>query len=200
MKQINGQISMEDYISTRDGIFPSCSSCVCRSCLYWWSGRCPYGGCYDDRRAKENPYDKAHPDRPPRTAWSNWNKPGEQAHWCRGGVSYPVSYCEKFENYEGCEIQQCVECNIAVFQDGHISCSIKTAMGCEACIERQEAQEREKLYGCSWMRETGCEAHINALLLMAEESPEEMCREQCCIGCMKICGYRCGQALKKGDV
>lgn len=200
MEQLNGQISIDEYISTKYSSFPGCSQCVCRSCLYWWSGRCPYGSCYDDRRAKEEPYDKEHPDRTPRTTWSNWSKPGEQAHWCRGGVSYPVSYCEKFVKYEGCEIQECVDCNITVFQDGYISCSIKTAMGCEACIERQEAQEREKLYGCSWMRETGCEAHINALLLMAEESPEEMCREQCCIGCMKICGYRCGQALKKGDV
>ena len=199
MKQIDGQISMEDYLSTRDGIFPSCSSCICRSCLYWWSARCPYGGCYDDFRAKDNPYDKAHPGEPPRTLWSNWNKPGEQAHWCRGGVFYPEHYCERFVKYKGSVIEECVDCNIQVFQDGFISCSTKDAMGCEACIDRKQMEERIKLYGCQWMTETGCEAHINALSLMAnaiinEGEDIEMCKEQCCIGCAKTCGYRCGQA------
>lgn len=199
MKQVNGQITMKDYISTRYGRFPSCSSCVCNSCLYWWSSRCTYGSCYDDLRAKENPYDKAHPGEPPRTLWSNWNKPGEQAHWCRGGAFYPEHYCEEFAKYQGSTIEECVYCNIQVFQDGYISCSIKDSIGCDACIDRKQIEERIKLYGCQWMTETGCEAHINSLSLMAHDILEErldmeMCKEQCCIGCTKTCGYRCGQA------
>lgn len=63
-------------------------------------------------------------------------------------------------------------------------------------------EERIKLYGCQWMTETGCEAHINALSLMAynilnEDEDIEMCKEQCCIGCTKTCGYRCGQANER---
>lgn len=202
MKQVNGQIDMEDYISTRDGIFPSCSSCACNNCLYWWSARCPYGGCYDDLRAKENPYDKSHPGKPPRTLWSDWNKPGEQAHWCRGGTFYPEHFCERFVKYEGSSIEECVGCNIQVFQDGYVSCAIKDTMGCEACIDRKQMEERIKLYGCQFMTETGCESHINALSLMAcnilnEGEDTEMCKEQCCIGCTKSCGYRCGQANRR---
>ena len=59
---MTGQISLIDYIHDRDGVtFGGCGKCVCRSCLYWWSGRCPYGGCYDKHRAEIDPYDKAHP-------------------------------------------------------------------------------------------------------------------------------------------
>ena len=63
-----------------------CRDCYCKTCLRWWSDRCVYGKCWDDFRAKENPYNKIFPDKPPRTGWSNWNKPGEQEHWCRGGA------------------------------------------------------------------------------------------------------------------
>lgn len=62
-----------------------CADCVCETCLFRWSMRCPHGSCYDDLRAKELPYDREHPGKV-RNAWSNWNRPGEQAHWCRGGV------------------------------------------------------------------------------------------------------------------
>lgn len=199
MKQIDGQISITEYISTRDGRFPSCGSCVCRNCLYWWSSRCPYGGCYDDLRAQENPYDKAHPDKPPRTTWSNWNKPGEQAHWCRGGISYPIHYCESFVKYQGCTVEECIDCNIQIFQDGYIVCPTKSNIGCDACVDQARIQERIERYGCQYMTETGCEAHINALSVMAqailqEGEDIEMCGEQCCIGCTKNCGYRCGAA------
>lgn len=73
------QVTMSEYLKTRYGSFPHCGSCVCQKCLYWWSGRCPEGECYDDKRAKEEPYNKAFPERSPRTQWSNWNLPGEQA-------------------------------------------------------------------------------------------------------------------------
>lgn len=74
--------------------------------------------------------------------------------------------------------------------------------------KKREAKQRftamqnlpyEQIYGCPYMTEVGCEAHINALALMAhnilnEGENMEMCGEQCCIGCTKSCGYRCGQA------
>lgn len=203
MKQIEGQMDFAHYISVRDGIFPSCNSCVCQNCLYWWSSRCPYGECFDDHRAKAEPYDKAHPDKQPRTGWSNWNKPGEQAHWCRGGVFHPIHYCKDFVKYKGQTVEECVRENISVFQDGYVSCTYKDSLGCEICVEQQAIQERIARYGCQYMTETGCEAHINALALMAhniltEGEDMEMCGEQCCIGCTKTCGYRCGQVQNGG--
>lgn len=200
MKQIAGQIDLFAYVKERDRkVIFHCGQCVCKNCLYWWSSRCPYGDCYDDIRAKENPYDKAHPSEPPRKAWSDWNKPGEQAHWCRGGIFYPVTYCENFVKYKGQTVEDCVDAPIQIFQDGYVICSLKDTIGCDECIARSEGQAREQIYGCQYMTEVGCEAHINALALMAhnilnEGEDMEMCGEQCCIGCTKSCGYRCGQA------
>lgn len=199
MKQVAGQITLDDLLNRKKSIF-SCKDCVCEKCLYRCSDRCPHGRCYDDLRARKNPYDKAHPDKPPRTAWSNWNKPGEQAHWCRGGIFYPVSYCKDFVKYQGLTVEECVECNICVFQDGYISCSQKDSIGCEACIERAEKKEKQNQFDCTYMTDTGCERMITAKNLIldaiAEGEDIEMCREQCCIGCTKSCGYRCGQAIK----
>lgn len=141
MKQIDGQISINEYISNRDGRFLGCSPCACRSCLYWWSQRCPYGECYDDLRTKDNPYDKAHPGNPPRTAWSNWNKPGEQAHWCRGGTCYPIYYCEQFVKYQGQQVQDCLKAVVSVFQDGYIGCGFIDSMGCQKCYEEFTKKE-----------------------------------------------------------
>ena len=200
MKQVAGQIDIFSYIENQRRIsVMHCGKCVCENCLYHQSGRCPYGTCYDDKRAKENPYDKAHPGKVPRKLWSNWNKPGEQAHWCRGGTFYQEYYCEHFVKFEGATVEECVDCNIVVYQDGYIQCSIKSMLGCDGCISRAEEKRYEQIYGCPYMRETGCEAHINALALMAhnilnEGEDMEMCGEQCCIGCTKTCGYRCGQA------
>ena len=200
MKKVAGQIDLFAYIKERDGkSIHHCGQCVCNNCLYWWSKRCPYGDCYDDIRAKENPYDKTHPDEPPRKDWSNWDKPGEQAHWCRGGMFYPISYCEHFVKYEGSTVEDCVDAPMQIFQDGYVICSLKDTVGCDECIARSEGRAREQIYGCPYMTEVGCEAHINALALMAhnilnEGENMEMCGEQCCIGCTKTCGYRCGQA------
>ena len=200
MKQVAGQIDLFAYVKERDRkVIHHCGQCICKKCLYWWSRRCPHGDCYDDIRAKENPYDKAHPDKPPRKAWSNWNKPGEQAYWCRGGMFYPISYCENFVKYEGSVVEDCVDAPIQIFQDGYTICSLKETIGCDECIARSEGRAREQIYGCPYMTEVGCEAHINALALMAhnilnEGENMEMCGEQCCIGCTKSCGYRCGQA------
>lgn len=130
---MHGQIDFETYLSQSKRMFPSCSNCVCRSCLLWHSSRCPHGECYDDLRAVENPYDRAHPDRSPRTAWSAWNRPGEQEHWCRGGVLYPEKYCKDFIKYTGCRIEECIKAPVVVYQDGYISCSLVETIGCESC-------------------------------------------------------------------
>lgn len=54
MKQIAGQINLFEYVKEKTHVvFGGCEKCVCEKCLYWWSGRCPHGRCYDDIRAKE---------------------------------------------------------------------------------------------------------------------------------------------------
>ena len=79
MIKTEGQVTLEEYMQQRkEFVFAGCFRCCCRNCLYWWSQRCPYGECWDDHRAKAEPYDQAHPDQPPRTEWSDWDKPGEQ--------------------------------------------------------------------------------------------------------------------------
>lgn len=136
-----GQISITEYIHDRDNInimVGHCGNCVCRSCLFWWSGRCPHGGCYDDLRAQTDPYDAAHPDKPPRDLWSTWDQPGEQAHWCRGGVFYPTHYCREFVKYQGQQVKDCLEAVVSVFQDGYISCSLVDSVGCQECYRRFE--------------------------------------------------------------
>lgn len=108
----------------------SCSDCICRYCLYWWSGRCPYGECRDDWRAKCDPYKGSR-----RTGWSDWDKPGEQEHWCRGGSFYPAEECEKFEEYTGQIVEQCHKAPTLVFQDGYRECSMKVNGTCERCLK-----------------------------------------------------------------
>ena len=133
MKQIIGQISIEEFLKSNRSVIDHCGNCICKKCLYWWSSRCPYGECYAGKRAKEDPYDKRFPERTPRTSWSDWDKPGEQEHWCRGGSFYPVSYCDKFVKYKGCEVKYCIKAVITEFQDGYISCPLVDNIGCEAC-------------------------------------------------------------------
>lgn len=132
---MKGQITLSQYIHDRDTTFKDCGQCICRSCLYWWSSRCPYGGCWDDRRAEVEPYDAAHAGEPPRTQWSDWNKPGEQAHWCRGGRLYPVHYCPEFVKYKGQQVRYCLDSAVSVFQDGYIQCSLIDTIGCQACYD-----------------------------------------------------------------
>ena len=132
------QMSISEYLQARDNVrFKHCGQCVCQNCLYWWSGRCPFGGCYDDHRVEIDPYDKAHPSRPLRTAWSNWDKPGEQAHWCRGGIFYPVHYCQHFVKYneEQHMVKDCLKAVVDVFQDGYIYCSLVDTLGCTECYK-----------------------------------------------------------------
>lgn len=192
-----GQLTIADYLAEKSNTILSCGECICRNCLYWWSNRCSYGSCYDDHRAKIEPYDKMYPGKPPRTAWSNWNKPGEQAHWCRGGMLHPVSYCEHFVKYKGSTIEDCVQAPIQIFQDGFVNCSLKDSIGCEACIAQAEGKEGRNGFDCEWMTDTGCERMTTAknLIIQAIQEGEdiEMCREQCCKGCTRTCSFRCGQ-------
>lgn len=101
------------------------------------------GGGWDNYRAKVNPYDKAHPNEPPRTYWSDWRR--DQAYRCRGGMFYPLKYPEtlfdeKCEHYiefhhEKCVVRHCFGANVQIFQDGYVWCSLVENMGCERCME-----------------------------------------------------------------
>ena len=189
------QITIEEYLTSKEHPKMSCGQCICRKCLYWWSGRCQHGRCYDDFRAQDDPYDKAHPGRPPRTFWSDWNKPGEQAHWCRGGDFFPVSYCEHYVRYEDSTIEGCIRANVQIFQDGYMTCVLKDSIGCEACAA---GKNDLGIYNCRYMTDSGCnkliEAKSRMLDAIAAGAQIEPCNEQCCMRCTKLCGYRCGQA------
>lgn len=119
-----------------------CTNCVCRNCMYWWSARCPHGGCYDDLRAKEFPYIQAHPNEI-RAGWSDWDKPGEQEHWCRSGICYPATRCEYFVQYIGQNVMQCLKSAVSVFQDGYILCGLIENYGCERCMQEFEEKNQE---------------------------------------------------------
>lgn len=97
-----------------------CGSCICRICLLWWSDRCPYGGCWDEHRARINPYD--------------------QAYWCRGGVFYPTDKCEHFAEYDeaATQVQDCLRAPVTKYQDGYIRCSLVESVGCEECYRQWE--------------------------------------------------------------
>lgn len=141
---MKGQISLEEYLSSRDKSTLGGCKCICKNCLYWWSSRCPYGECYDDLRAIEKPYDKAYPEKSPRAGWSDWDKPGEQQHWCRNGIFYPTHYCEHFVKYKGQQVKSCIKANVSIFQDGYINCSMLESYGCERCYEElEEKLEKE---------------------------------------------------------
>lgn len=133
--ELEGQISMMDVLLPELQI-TGCSKCVCRSCLNWWSNRCPYGECFDEHRSKLNPYDLAHPDKPPRTGWSNWKN--DQAFWCRGGTTYPAKKCSYYIEYKGSTVKSCLKCNVQIFQDGYIGCSIIDTYGCARCYQEFE--------------------------------------------------------------
>lgn len=116
-----------------------CQACICRGCLMWWSSRCPYGECYDSHRAAVNPYDAAHPGKPPRTLWSSWRT--DQAFWCRGGTFYAAVWCEHYVRYSGeSSVRSCLGQNVQVFQDGYILCGIIDTVGCTECYRRFEEQ------------------------------------------------------------
>ena len=137
-KIIPGQISV--FEKTHGRAVMHCGECICDTCLMWWSGRCPYGSCYDDHMAEVEPYDKAHTG-VVRKQWSEWNRPGEQAHWCRGGIFYGHSECEHYVQYKGSRCEDCLKAVVQIFQDGYISCTLVDQIGCERCYEEFERKE-----------------------------------------------------------
>lgn len=142
---MDGQINIFDYLSQISAIlFGGCGKCVCKKCLYHHSGRCPYGGCFDNKRAIENPYNEVHQNEPLRTSWSNWKT--DQAYWCRGGIFYPVQQCKEFIKYMGCECKDCIKCVVTVFQDGYIDCSLVDSVGCEVCYKEFKENYIERGY------------------------------------------------------
>ena len=112
-----------------------CGPCVCKKCLLWWSGRCPRGGCWDEWRAAHEPWPG-----PVRRQWTDWDRPGEQAHWCRGGACYAARACPDYIEYEADKtiVQDCLEGAVVKYQDGYIQCSMIEVMGCEECYRRFE--------------------------------------------------------------
>ena len=134
---VAGQITIDELLRPRNAM--SCEGCICHSCLMWWSNRCPHGGCYDDRRALERPYDAEHPGEV-RKAWSNWAKSLEQAHWCRGGAFYPAHVCGEYQTYVQPIARSCLGCDVWVWADGYIDCPLVSAVGCEQCMEMWEAR------------------------------------------------------------
>jgi len=121
-----------------------CGKCICDRCMKWWQHTCPYGDCFDDRRAELMPYDKCHGGAI-RKQWSDWSKPGEQAHWCRGGIFYPNHECEHFVEYVRPVVRECLGAVVTCWADGTMQCSLIDSMGCEACYEqwkmKQEAND-----------------------------------------------------------
>lgn len=117
-----------------------CGNCICASCLYAQTSRCPFGSCYDDWRAVNRPY----PFRE-RRSWSNWALPGEQEHWCRGGMFYKASSCEHYVRYDDAKtrIENCLEAPNVVYQDGYRFCSLVDCMGCEECYRRFEEKSEQ---------------------------------------------------------
>lgn len=130
------QLSLFEFAST------TCADCICQDCLLWWSGRCPYGGCYDNLRATQNPYDAAHPNQQPRKGWTTWKT--DQAHWCRGGIFYPQRVCPDYVQYKGSIVQSCLLANVQIFQDGYINCSLLDTMGCEECYRQFETRNLQR--------------------------------------------------------
>ena len=123
----------------------TCSECLCRTCLYYWSSRCPHGGCYDDYRARCNPYTVHHMTDPPRKFWSQWDEPEEQRHWCRGGMFFPADpgECDQYVEYTGQRVEECLKANVSVFQDGYIDCSLIRNFGCESCYKEWSQQHED---------------------------------------------------------
>ena len=83
--------------------------------------------------------------------------------------------------------------------DGYTSCTLKELIGCDACIAGNEGRKINE-FSCEHMTDTGCERMITAKNLILDEiiagGGSGALPEQCCIGCTRSCGYRCGQGIK----
>lgn len=140
---MTGQISLEQYYGQTEVFSILCKYCLCERCLYYWSKRCPYGECYDDFRAKERPYNKAHPNKPPRKGWTTWET--DQAYWCRGGSFYYTLNCPHFVKYqhEKTRVVSCLEAMVDIYQDGYMECCLVDDVGCEECYRRFSERMKE---------------------------------------------------------
>lgn len=132
-----GQISVFDQLEPHQVRIGGCGSCVCEICMRRWQSKCPFGGCWDDRRAEIMPYDVTHGGKI-RDLWSDWAKPGEQAHWCRGGCFYPAYVCEHFVPYERPLIRECLNAPVTIWKDGTLDCALVGVIGCEECMRQWE--------------------------------------------------------------
>lgn len=137
-----GQLSIFDQTEPKLSV-GGCRDCVCKDCMRWWQSKCPYGGCWDDHRAEIVPYDAAHGGKI-RKWWSDWAKPGEQAHWCRGGSFYPAYMCEHFVPYERPLIRECLNAPVTIWKDGTLDCALVSVLGCEECMRQWEERQTEK--------------------------------------------------------
>lgn len=117
---------------------PSCTDCVCFTCAHYryYVGDCPYGDCIDDKRARDDPYPYGR-----RTGWSECDRPGEQEHWCRNGMFYPLTECGHYRRHEGKgSVKWCFGQNVTQYKEG-VSCwTIRSGGSCEDCVKRWEAQ------------------------------------------------------------
>ena len=136
---------MSDAVIEKYG--EGCKDC-CNRCLNWWTRKCPYGNCFDSWRSMHFPRIKITGEK--REGWSHCDEPGEQDHWCRGGILKSVDVskvCDSFVKYEPdkTHCETCLFANVTVFQDGYIQCSLVDSIGCEKCMEIFEDQlEREE--------------------------------------------------------
>lgn len=115
-----------------------CGPCICKDCMRWWQGKCPHGGCYDELRAKTEPWEG-----PVRKGWTDWDLPGEQAHWCRGGVFYPAESCGDHLKYQEPVVRYCLTEAVTQWADGTIICGMADSIGCAECMRRFEEREGE---------------------------------------------------------
>lgn len=113
----------------------SCKKCICGNCLNRYIQKCPYGECYDDKRAVEQPYCLNRIDN---RFWSDANKFMERAHWCRSGMFYPENKCENYVEYKGVVVQECIKANVLRYQDGTLICPLIDNYGCEKCYKEFE--------------------------------------------------------------
>ena len=117
---------------------------MCRTCLMYRSQRCPMGGCWDDERARREPYPRD--DR--RAMWTDHDKPGEGAHWCRGGMFYSLTdarMCPRYVAYDPDRhaVRDCLEGVVETYQDGYVKCSLIDVTGCEECMRRFERRHED---------------------------------------------------------
>lgn len=139
--ELPGQLSIFDRTEPKP-VTGGCGDCVCMECVRWWQSSCPHGACWDDRRAEIMPYDAAHGGEI-RDLWSDWARPGEQAHWCRGGIFYPTHMCEDYMRYEKPLIRECLNAPVTVWKDGTLDCALVGVIGCEECMRRWEEKQED---------------------------------------------------------